>query len=102
MGESGPIHLIVLILRCRPCMTIRKAAVAGTWYPGTSDSLAAEVDLHLGGAAPAKDGDVIALIAPHAGLRYSGPVAAYAYKLVGGRRYDVVVLVGPSHYVGFD
>ena len=83
-------------------MTIRKAAVAGTWYPGTSDRLAAEVDLYLGDAQPTWEGDVTALIAPHAGLRYSGPVAAYAYKLLTGRQYDVVVLVGPSHYVGFE
>lgn len=83
-------------------MTIRKAAVAGTWYPGTSDGLAAEVDRYLGDALPVWEGDVTALIAPHAGLRYSGPVAAHAYKLVGGRRYDVAVLVGPSHYVGFE
>ncbi|MGH9145647.1 MAG: AmmeMemoRadiSam system protein B [Vicinamibacterales bacterium] len=83
-------------------MTIRKAAVAGTWYPGTFDGLAAEVDRHLNGATPAWEGEITALIAPHAGLRYSGPVAAYAYKLIAGRRYDVAVLVGPSHYVGFD
>jgi AmmeMemoRadiSam system protein B len=83
-------------------MTIRKAAVAGTWYPGTSDRLAAEVDLYLGDAQPTWEGDLTALIAPHAGLRYSGPVAAYAYKLLAGRHYDVVVLVGPSHYVGFE
>jgi hypothetical protein len=81
---------------------IRKAAVAGTWYPGTPEGLAAEVDRHLAQATRAWEGDVLALIAPHAGLRYSGPVAAYAYKLVGGRRYEVAVLVGPSHYIGFD
>ena len=43
-----------------------------------------------------------ALIAPHAGLIYSGPVAAYAYRLLPGRTFDVIVLVGPSHFVGFD
>jgi AmmeMemoRadiSam system protein B len=48
------------------------------------------------------DGDLVALIAPHAGLMYSGPVAAHAYRLLRGRTFDVAVLVGPSHFVGFD
>ena len=42
------------------------------------------------------------VIAPHAGLMFSGPVGAYAYKAVSGAHYDVAVLVGPSHFVGFD
>ena len=44
----------------------------------------------------------MALVAPHAGLMYSGPVAAHAYRLLRGRTFDVVVLVGPSHFVGFE
>jgi AmmeMemoRadiSam system protein B len=86
-------------------MSIRPAAVAGTWYPGTAAALAAEVDRHLVEAdRRARDlpGDLVALIAPHAGLMYSGPVAAHAYRLLRGRRFDVAVLVGPSHFVGFD
>jgi MEMO1 family protein len=45
--------------------------------------------------------DVGALISPHAGLIFSGPVAAHAYKAVASRPYDVAVLVGPSHFVAF-
>ena len=60
------------------------------------------VDRCLAAAAePARD-RVLALIVPHAGLMYSGPVAAHAYGTVRGRSYDVAVLVGPSHFVGFD
>src|SRR5258708_24442994 len=84
---------------------IRKAAVAGTWYPGTAPALAAAVDRHLERAdrrATEVSGDRAALIAPHAGLMYSGPVAAHAYGLLRGRRFDVAVLVGPSHFAGFD
>jgi AmmeMemoRadiSam system protein B len=44
----------------------------------------------------------MALVAPHAGLIYSGPVAAYAYRLVRNRRFDVAILVGPSHFTAFD
>jgi AmmeMemoRadiSam system protein B len=80
----------------------RPAAVAGTWYPGTREALTREVDAYLE-AAPAKiAGDVTAIIAPHAGIMFSGPVGAYAYKAVAGREFEVAVLVGPSHFVPFD
>src|SRR3954463_6365053 len=84
---------------------IRKAAVAGTWYPETAEALAAAVARHLAAAdASAADigGELVGVIAPHAGLRFSGPVAAHAYRLLRRRAFDVAVLVGPSHYVGFD
>jgi AmmeMemoRadiSam system protein B len=86
-------------------MSIRPAAVAGTWYPGTAPALAAAVDRYLAEADGAGDdlpGDVVAIIAPHAGLMYSGPVAAHAYRLLRGRAFEVAVLVGPSHFVGFE
>ncbi len=81
---------------------LRKAAVAGSWYPADADALAREVDRYLDEADGAPAGQPLAIIAPHAGLMYSGPVAAYSYKLLAGREIDVAVLVGPSHYVGFD
>lgn len=86
--------------------------MAGTWYPGGKDALRRAIASHLEQAEPAPLQRVQALIAPHAGLVYSGPVAGYAYKAVaasregephaGARRFEAVVLVGPSHYVGFD
>jgi AmmeMemoRadiSam system protein B len=82
-------------------MPNRPAAVAGTWYPGDAPTLASAVDRHLARAGRALDGDLIALIAPHAGLMYSGPVAAHAYALLRDRRFDVAVIIGPSHFVGF-
>lgn len=86
-------------------MHIRPAAVAGTWYPGSATALARAVDGHLSRVTPGKSAvpeELLALIAPHAGLKYSGPVAAYAYDLLRGRSFDVIVLVGPSHFVVFD
>jgi|SRR5688572_19035772 len=81
---------------------VRRSAVAGSWYPGTHDGLAREVDGHLASAAPGQShGCPRAIIAPHAGLMYSGPVAAHAYALVQPCQYSAVVLVGPSHFVGF-
>jgi AmmeMemoRadiSam system protein B len=88
----------------------RPAAVAGRWYPGVADVLAPEVDHYL--SAVQADGpeatewsgltDLTALVAPHAGLRYSGPVAAWAYRALQGRALDVVVVVGPSHFIEFE
>jgi len=88
----------------------RPAAVAGRWYPGIADVLAQEVDQYLasataGGPDPSEWSavtDLTALVAPHAGLRYSGPVAAYAYRELQGCALDLVVLVGPSHFVEFE
>jgi MEMO1 family protein len=82
---------------------IRPPAVSGTWYPGSAASLASSVDDYLSRAEAApRLPELTALVAPHAGLIYSGPVAAHAYRQLEGRHVDVVVLVGPSHFVGFD
>ena len=80
----------------------RPTAVAGTWYPGTREALTREVDDYLGRSSATVDGDIRAIIAPHAGIMFSGPVGAYAYQALAGRDFDVAVLVGPSHFVPFD
>jgi MEMO1 family protein len=82
---------------------IRPAAVAGSWYPRTAAAIAAAIDDYIARVdSPELAGDVVALIAPHAGLTYSGPVAAHAYRLLRDRTFEALVLVGPSHFVGFD
>jgi len=82
---------------------IRPPAVAGSWYPRAATAIAAAVDDYLARVdSPEPAGDVVALIAPHAGLTYSGPVAAHAYRLLRDRTFEALVLVGPSHFVGFD
>ncbi len=82
--------------------SIRRAAVAGSWYPGTPAQLVAELEEYLGRVdAPVPPGQLLALISPHAGLRYSGPVAAHGYSLLRGRRGLSIVLVGPSHRFSF-
>jgi AmmeMemoRadiSam system protein B len=82
---------------------VRKPAVAGRWYPQRPDELVAEVDRYLSAANEAAAFTrVLALIAPHAGLMYSGPVAAYGYRLLREIAPEVVVLVGPSHFIGFE
>jgi AmmeMemoRadiSam system protein B len=80
----------------------RPPAVAGTWYPGSKEALTRDVEGYLAAAGTDVRGRVTAVIAPHAGLMFSGPVGAYAYKAVRHGSYDVAVLVGPSHFVAFD
>jgi AmmeMemoRadiSam system protein B len=81
---------------------VREAAVAGSWYPGDRAALATLIDGYLKEPPPADlRGRLVALVSPHAGLRYSGPVAAFAYAHLRGLRDQTVVLVGPSHRVPF-
>jgi MEMO1 family protein len=83
-------------------MPIRPAAVAGTWYPGTAGALTRDVDGYLAQARDWTGGPIQAVLAPHAGLMFSGPVGAHAYRAAASQRFDVIVLAGPSHFVGFD
>jgi AmmeMemoRadiSam system protein B/AmmeMemoRadiSam system protein A len=81
---------------------VREAVIAGSWYPGDPEDLAADIDGYLEGAeTSAIDGEIVALISPHAGYMYSGPVAAHAYAHLRGRTYDTVIVVAPSHRFGF-
>ncbi len=76
--------------------SIRQPAVAGTFYPDQAPQLAAEVSRLLAGAAPGPAPK--ALIAPHAGYIYSGPIAASIFRRVQGAKVARVVLLGPAHY----
>lgn len=79
----------------------RPAAVAGLFYPGEPAALAAEVASYLADAPRPAAGACApkAIIAPHAGYRYSGAVAARAYARFAPLRGAVrrVVLLGPAH-----
>lgn len=83
--------------------SVRKPAVAGSWYPGTRAEIVAELNAYLDrAAAAAPAGRLVALISPHAGWRYSGSVAAAGYSLLRGLRGLSVLLVGPSHRFAFE
>ena len=83
--------------------SVRTAAVAGMFYPGDARALATELDELLGGVeqAGARLGFPKALIVPHAGYIYSGPIAARAYDELAAARGIVrrVVMLGPVHRV---
>lgn len=77
---------------------LRPSPIAGRWYDGHPQRLAQQVDAYLQAAQlPELDGEVVAVIAPHAGHIYSGPTAGYAFKTVQGKSYDLVVVISPLH-----
>jgi MEMO1 family protein len=83
---------------------IRAPAVAGTFYPAEARRLQAALDGYLGAANDARAaGTPKAVIAPHAGYVYSGPVAAHAFASLGEDAPQIrrVVVIGPAHYVPF-
>lgn len=83
-------------------MSTRRAAVAGTFYP-EGEALGRMIDGFLKKVPEiAVDGELKALIVPHAGYVYSGQVAAYAYALLKGCRKKRFVILGPSHHVYFN
>ncbi|MCS6785758.1 MAG: AmmeMemoRadiSam system protein B [Thiobacillaceae bacterium] len=81
-------------------VTVRPAAVAGMFYPAGRAELSRMLQDMLQAAHPPSLRPK-ALIAPHAGYVYSGPVAAHAYALLKDRRGEIerVVLLGPVHRV---
>lgn len=79
-------------------MDVRPPAVAGRWYPARPGDLARAIDGYLGEAsARVPPGRIVGIVVPHAGLSYSGPVAAEAFRCLATARPEVVALVGPMH-----
>jgi len=84
-------------------LTVRQPAVAGQFYPGPPEELRQMVDEFVAEAAvPQLPGEVVAVVAPHAGYIYSGEVAAHSYALLKGRKFDRVVVIAPSHFEAFE
>jgi AmmeMemoRadiSam system protein B len=80
-------------------LDIRPSPIAGQWYPGDPKRLSVSVDKYIQAAElPDLDGEVVAIVAPHAGHIYSGPVAGYAFAALRGLKPSLVVVVSPMHY----
>lgn len=78
----------------------RPSPIAGTWYSGNPEMLAKQMDAFIEKAVIQDEdvpGKVIGIIVPHAGHRYSGRTAGYAYKAVKGDARDLVVVLSPFH-----
>jgi MEMO1 family protein len=116
-GSCGMVLLaarVVALLTVAPMQTsaatdeavaqkVRPAGVAGSFYPADPKELTAMMDDMLAKVSqPPITDPILAVVAPHAGYPYSGPVAAYTYAALKGRKYARVVVIAPSHYVGFD
>lgn len=83
----------------------RTAVWQGKFYPASPHDLSQAIDSYLEQAkidpSIMQRPGLKAVLMPHAGYVYSGPVAAYSAKLLKGRSYTRVILLGPDHRVGF-
>jgi AmmeMemoRadiSam system protein B/AmmeMemoRadiSam system protein A len=75
---------------------VHQAELAGSWYPAEAGQLASTVDAMLAAVTPV-DGDPLALIVPHAGYIYSGQVAAYGFKQLAGKPYELAIIIAADH-----
>lgn len=80
---------------------VREPAVAGMFYPDDPKILNQTIDEYLSKADVVVEGEIAGLVSPHAGYVYSGSVAAWSYRQIRGRNYDVVVVIAPSHFEPF-
>ncbi len=80
-------------------MAVRPSPIAGSWYPGTRGQLDQQLREFLADASPYGGARPLGLICPHAGYRFSGQAAAWAFKALEQQRYDRVFVLGPSHGV---
>lgn len=77
---------------------VRPSPIVGRWYPREPGRLERSIDAYLDSARlPDLDGTVVAVMAPHAGHAYSGPVAGHAFAAVRGSAPELVAVVGPMH-----
>lgn len=78
---------------------VRPSPIAGRWYEGNAKALSRSVDEFLDNAElPALDGEVMGVIAPHAGHVYSGAVAGYAFAALRSRTPSLVAVISPMHH----
>lgn len=76
----------------------RPSPIAGHWYSGNAQNLRMEITNFLNNTnLPDPGGDIIGVIAPHAGYRYSGQTAAYAFQSVRNQHFDLVIVLSPFH-----
>ena len=82
---------------------IRPAAVAGQFYPNEPGAITGQIQRYLKQAPEKKiGGEIKAIIVPHAGYDFSGPVAAYAFNQLKGRKINTAVIISNSHKAYFD
>jgi AmmeMemoRadiSam system protein B len=83
-------------------MYLRNPQFAGTFYPDDPQALKAMIEEFLHQASVEKSNNQLkAIIVPHAGYIYSGPIASYGFKILENYEYEKIFLLGPSHHFSF-
>jgi hypothetical protein len=80
-------------------MSVRRATHAGSWYADSSSELDRQLSGWLSDATDSWHGPAKAIIAPHAGYRYCGSCAGFAYRQVNPSNVRRIFILGPSHHV---
>jgi AmmeMemoRadiSam system protein B len=101
MGVLGMAILLTAFLNAQESDQVRSPEVAGAFYPGDAGKLTEMIDEFLMETKPVIEGDIGGLVSPHAGYVYSGPVAAWSYRQIMGKKYNIVVVIAPSHFEYF-
>ncbi|MFH0732250.1 MAG: AmmeMemoRadiSam system protein B [Candidatus Omnitrophota bacterium] len=107
-GIKLKILVFFLILTLNYCLfsfaqDVQEAVVADAFYPADPKELKAMVDGFIDKAeVPQIEGEIIAVVLPHAGYQYSGHVAGYGAKIIKDKDFDTVILVALSHRVPFN
>lgn len=97
----GMILCLTAFLHAQSSEATRKAEVAGMFYPSDPQKLSAMIDGFLSQTDLVIKEEIGGLVSPHAGYVYSGQVAAWSYRQIQGKHFDVVVVISPSHFEYF-
>ncbi|MDP3730634.1 MAG: AmmeMemoRadiSam system protein B [Candidatus Omnitrophota bacterium] len=89
---------VIFAITAAAAAETKEADLAGSWYPASKTQLESQLKSYLDAAKTEEiDGKILAIIVPHAGYDYSGPVAAYGYKAVENTGIKTVIILGFSH-----
>jgi hypothetical protein len=100
---SLPLLLALTNYEDEKTVSVRPEAAADRFYPGNPGELKNMVTGFLSRVKEEKiKGRIYGIVVPHAGYVYSGQVAAYAFKQLDNRKFDDVIVLGPSHYIYLD
>ncbi|MBN1526050.1 MAG: AmmeMemoRadiSam system protein B [Candidatus Omnitrophica bacterium] len=97
------ITALMFLSSCSFASNVKDADLAGSWYPASKAELSSLLEGYLKAAQPQKTGKkVFAIIVPHAGYQFSGPVAAYGFKALQGQAVKTAIIIGFTHRKTFD
>jgi AmmeMemoRadiSam system protein B/AmmeMemoRadiSam system protein A len=105
LKKTIPLIQIFLLLFSLNCFasSIKWPEFSGQFYPATKEELSKMIDGFLDKAEPLPlSGRILMLISPHAGYGFSGPTAAFGYKLIKDKNYKTVIILGTSHHKFFN